>query len=266
MADEAEQYGGRILGPNCLGLTVPGIGLDASFSHLPADTGKIAFISQSGALCTAVLDWARAHGIGFSHFISIGDCAELGFADVIDCLPNDPGTRAILLYIECIRQRRNFMSAARAAARNKPVLVVKAERGAAGIKAAASHTGALASADDVYDAAIRRAGMFRVHELVELFAAVQTLARAKPFEGDHLALMTNGGGCGVMAVDHLIQDGGKLAELSDETIAKLDEDLPPTWSKGDPVQNSCSHLAGSAPASTERLDHAAQCRFGVLEH
>ena len=266
MVEEARQYDVRILGPNCLGLMVPGIGLDASFSHLPADTGKIAFVSQSGALCTAVLDWARAHGIGFSHFISIGDCAELGFADVLDYLASDPETRAILLYIECIRQRRNFMSAARAAARNKPVLVVKAGREAAGIKAAASHTGALAGADDVYDAAIRRAGMLRVHDLVELFAAVQTLARAKPLKGDRLALMTNGGGCGVMAVDHLIEDGGKLADLSDETIAKLDEVLPPTWSRGDPVD-----IIGDAPGeryvkATEILTAAEEVDALLILH
>ena len=213
----AKSYDLRILGPNCLGLLVPGIGLNASFSHLPALPGKIAFISQSGALCTSVLDWARTHEIGFSHFISMGDTVDIDFGDVIDYLGSDPHTRAILLYIESIKERRNFMSAARAAARNKPLLVIKSGRVAEGAAAAASHTGALAGADDVYDAAISRAGMLRVYSIDELFAASETLSRARPLEGERLAIMTNGGGAGVLAVDALIQGGGKLADLSEET-------------------------------------------------
>ncbi len=225
----------RLLGPNCLGLLVPGIGLNASFAPAAALPGKIAFVSQSGALCTAVLDWARPKGIGFSHFISIGDSADVDFGDVLDYLGSDPNTRAILLYIESIHQRRNFMSAARAAARNKPVLAIKAGRFAEGAKAAASHTGALAGADVVYDAAIARAGMLRVYDFDELFAAVETLARARPPKGERLAVMTNGGGIGVLAVDDLIERGGKLAELAPETVARLDAVLPKTWSKANPV-------------------------------
>ncbi|MFA6022149.1 MAG: CoA-binding protein, partial [Rhodospirillales bacterium] len=201
MAENARRYGMRILGPNCLGLLVPGIGLNASFSHLPALPGRIAFVSQSGALCTAVLDWARTHDVGFSHFISMGDTVDIDFGDVIDFLGSDPHTRSILLYIESIKERRNFMSAARAAARNKPILVIKSGRVAEGAKAAASHTGALAGADDVYDAAISRAGMLRVYSIDELFAASETLARSRPLKGERLVIMTNGGGAGVLAVD-----------------------------------------------------------------
>ena len=248
MAAIAKSYDLRILGPNCLGLLVPGIGLNASFSHLPAQPGKIAFISQSGALCTSVLDWARTHDVGFSHFISMGDTVDIDFGDVIDYLGSDPHTRAILLYIESIKERRNFMSAARAAARNKPLLVIKSGRVAEGAAAAASHTGALAGADDVYDAAISRAGMLRVYSIDELFAASETLARARPLDGERLAIMTNGGGAGVLAVDALIQGGGKLADLTQETLAKLDAHLPDTWSKSNPVD-----IIGDAPG--ERYVH-----------
>jgi acetyltransferase len=242
MMEAARPYGLRILGPNCIGLLAPAIGLNASFAHLNATPGKIAFLSQSGAVCTAVLDWAAAHGIGFSHFVSLGDCADVEFGDVIDYLGSVPGTSAILLYIESIRQRRNFMSAARAAARNKPVLVIKAGRRPEGAKAATSHTGALAGADAVFDAAIRRAGMLRVYEIEELFDAAETLQRARPIVGDRLAIMTNGGGIGVMAVDDLVEIGGRLAELSTDTMAKLDKALPATWSKGNPVD-----IIGDAP-------------------
>ncbi len=244
MLDAARRHGMRLLGPNCLGLMVPRIGLNASFAHLPALAGKIAFVSQSGALGTAVLDWARARGIGFSAFVSLGDMADLGFGDMLDYLGSDPETRAILLYIEAIRHRRNFMSAARAAARNKPVLVVKAGRSTEGKRAAQSHTGALAGADGVYDAAIRRAGMLRVFSVEELFAAVETLARIRRPRGDRLAILTNGGGIGVMAADRLIEEGGRLAELSAETMAALDAKLPATWSRGNPVD-----IVGDAPGN-----------------
>lgn len=242
MAAKARSHGLRILGPNCLGLLVPGIGLNASFSHLPALPGRIAFISQSGALCTSVLDWARTNEIGFSHFISMGDTVDVDFGAVIDYLGSDPHTRSILLYIESIKERRNFMSAARAAARNKPILVIKSGRVAEGAKAAASHTGALAGADDVYDAAINRAGMLRVSSIDELFAASETLARTRPLSGERLAIMTNGGGAGVLAVDALISGGGTLATLSRETIDKLNKQLPDTWSKANPVD-----IIGDAP-------------------
>jgi acetyltransferase len=231
----ARRHQFRILGPNCLGLLVPGIKLNASFSHLPAHDGRIAFVSQSGAMCTAVLDWARSRGIGFSHFVSLGNKADVDFGDVIDYLGSDPTTRSILLYIEGIRDGRKFMSAARAAARNKPVLAIKAGRFLEGARAATSHTGALAGSDEVYDAAIRRAGMLRVKENTQLFTMVETLARARPPRGERLAIVTNGGGIGVMAVDSLIECGGTLAKLSSETVELLDAVLPVTWSRANPV-------------------------------
>jgi acetyltransferase len=233
----------RILGPNCVGLLVPGLGINASFAHTSALPGNVAFVSQSGGLTTAVLDWARSRGIGFSHFISLGDAADVDFGDVLDYLASDPSTRAILLYIESVRAARKFMSAARAAARNKPVLAVKAGRVPEGARAAASHTGALAGSDDVYDAAIRRAGMLRVDTVLELFDAVETLSRAKPVYGDRLAIMTNGGGPGVMATDALVRGGGRLASLSVESLRRLDQALPATWSHGNPVD-----IIGDAPA------------------
>lgn len=235
MIDAARRHAMRILGPDSLGLMVPAIGLNASYAHQSAQAGRIAFVSQSGALCNAVLDWARPKGIGFSHFISLGESADVDFGDLLDYLGSDPSTRAILLYIESIRQRRNFMSAARAAARNKPVLAIKAGRRAEGAKAAASHTGALAGADAVYDAALRRAGMLRVYDLDEMFTAVETLSRSKPTRGTNLAVLTNGGGIGVMAVDELIEIGGQLSELAPATLEKLDGALS-TWSHSNPVQ------------------------------
>jgi acetyltransferase len=243
MLAAAKPYLLRILGPNCVGLLVPGIGLNASFAHTSAAPGRIAFVSQSGALVTGVLDWAKSRGIGFSKFVSVGDSADVDFGDVLDYLASDAETQAVLLYIEDIRHARKFMSAGRAAARSKPVLVVKAGRAPEGAKAAASHTGALAGSDDVYDAAIRRAGMLRVLSTEDLFDAVETLARARPLTGERLTIMTNGGGPGVMATDALICSGGKLAVLSDETLHKLDALLPATWSHGNPVD-----IIGDAPA------------------
>ena len=241
----------RILGPNCVGLLVPGLGLNASFAHTSAVPGKIAFVSQSGALVTAVLDWAKSRGIGFSKFISLGDSADVDCGDVLDYLASDAETHAILLYLESVTGARKFMSAARAAARNKPVIVVKAGRMKEGAKAAASHTGALAGSDDVYDAAIRRAGMLRVTSTEDLFDAVETLARTRPLFGDRLAILTNGGGPGVMATDALIFGQGGLAEPSQETLRKLDAVLPATWSYGNPVD-----IIGDAP--TERYVQTLQ--------
>ncbi|MEE3044679.1 MAG: bifunctional acetate--CoA ligase family protein/GNAT family N-acetyltransferase [Pseudomonadota bacterium] len=242
MLDIAAQRKMRLLGPNCLGLMVPGIGLNASFSHQNIGSGKIAFVSQSGALCTAVLDWAAARGIGFSHFISLGECDDVDFGDVIDYLGSDPNTRAIMLYIESIHERRSFISAARAASRNKPILCIKSGRFAEGAAAAASHTGALAGADDVFDAAIKRAGVLRVYTVSEMFSAAETLSRMRPFRGDKLGIVTNGGGIGVLAVDALIERQGHLAQLDDSTIAELDKVLPPTWSRANPVD-----IIGDAP-------------------
>lgn len=235
MLDAAKPTLLRILGPNCIGLLVPHLSLNASFAHTGALPGKIAFVSQSGAFVTGVLDWAKSRGIGFSRFISLGDSADVDFGDVLDYLAGDSETHAILLYMESIHAARKFMSAARAAARSKPVVVVKAGRAEAGAQAAASHTGAMAGADDVYDAALRRAGMLRVLTTEELFDAVETLAHAKPLRGERLMIVTNGGGPGVLATDALICSGGKLATLSDDTIRRLDAILPATWSRGNPV-------------------------------
>lgn len=233
----------RILGPNCVGLLVPGLGVNASFAHTGALPGKIAFVSQSGAMVTGVLDWAKSRGIGFSKFISLGDSADVDFGDVLDYLASDPETHAILLYMEAITDARKFMSAARAAARSKPTLVIKAGRAPEGAKAAASHTGALTGSDDVYDAAIRRAGMLRVYTTMDLFDAVETLGRSRPVRGDRLAIITNGGGPGVLATDALIGKNGRLANLSAQAMEMLDKILPQTWSRGNPVD-----IIGDAPA------------------
>jgi acetyltransferase len=243
MLDAARPHLLRILGPNCVGLILPGAGLNASFAHATARPGKIAFVSQSGALATAVLDWARTRDVGFSHFISLGNSADVDFGDVIDFIGSDPSTRSILLYIESVKNVRKFMSSARAAARNKPVIVLKSGRVAEGAKAAASHTGALTGSDDVYDAAIRRAGMLRVRAIEDLFDAVETLGRARPILGDRLSILTNGGGPGVIATDTAIERGARVAELSSETLARLDAVLPATWSRGNPVD-----IIGDAPA------------------
>ena len=244
MLDAARPNLLRILGPNCIGTLVPGLGLNASFAPANAVPGKLAFVTQSGALATAMLDWANTRGIGFSHFISLGDSADVDFGDLLDYLASDGNTRAILLYIESVRGARKFMSAARAAARNKPVIVVKAGRAPDGARAAASHTGALAGSDVVFDAAIRRAGMLRVDTLEALFDAAETLARVCPVQGQRLAILTNGGGAGVLACDALSREGGQLAVLSDTTTAALDQCLPPDWSHGDPVD-----IIGDAPVA-----------------
>ena len=225
----------RVVGPNCLGMLVPGIGLNASFAHRAPAKGTLAFVAQSGAIVTSVLDWADTRGIGFSHLVSLGDMVDVDFGDMLDYLANDVATRAILLYIETIKDARKFMSAARAASRMKPVIVVKAGRHAEGARAVMSHTGALAGTDAVYDAAFERAGVLRVYSLEELFDAVETLALAKPPKGDRLAILTNGGGIGVLATDALIDQGGRLARLTDETIAALSQVLPPTWSQANPI-------------------------------
>ena len=216
--------------------------MNASFASTDANVGDIAFVAQSGALMAAMLDWSKTHGIGFSHFISLGDAADVDCGDVLDYLATEPRTRAILLYLESVTAARKFMSAARATARSKPVIALKAGRVAEGAKAAASHTGALAGADDVYDAAIRRAGMLRVATTLDLFDALETLKHAKPLGGNRLAIMTNGGGPGVMATDALIASKGNLAQLSDATIAGLSAMLPTTWSHGNPVD-----IIGDAP-------------------
>ena len=242
MLEAARPHLLRVLGPNCLGLLSPHLGLNASFAHTDALAGGVAFISQSGALLTAVLDWATSRRIGFSHMVSLGERADVDFGDLLDFLASDGRTRSILLYIESIESPRKFMSAARAAARNKPVIVVKAGRAGNGMQAAASHTGALAGSDIVFDAAIRRAGMLRVDTLQDLFMAAQTLARLAANRDDALTLMTNGGGAGVMAADAAALAGVPLHALSDCLRDRLDALLPPNWSRANPVD-----IIGDAP-------------------
>jgi acetyltransferase len=231
----ARRHGMRLLGPGSLGVLVPHVGLNASLSHVGALPGKLAFVSQSGAICTAVLDWARAKGIGFSHFVALGDCADIDFGDVLDYLGTDPDTSAILLYIDEMRERRNFMAAARAAARNKPVLAVKSGRGGEPDEPCAPARATLVRPDDVFDAALRRAGVLRVYDIDELFTAVETLGRARTLRGESLAILHNGGGTGVMALDELRLGGGRCATLSPETCAKLQALLPDRASGCNPV-------------------------------
>ncbi len=225
----------RIVGPNCLGLLSPLAGVNASFSHLAALKGDIAFLTQSGAIATSIIDWANGRGIGFSHIVSLGDMSDVDFGDLLDYLAADGATRAILLYVENVTHARKFMSAARIAARTKPVIVVKSGRGEAGARAAASHTGAMAGSDIVYDAAFRRAGMLRVKTLRALFDAAETLASGARPLGDRLSIVTNGGGLGVMAVDALEDSGIRLASLPEAARSALDAVLPPAWSRNNPV-------------------------------
>ncbi len=247
MLDAAKPHLLRIIGPNCVGVLAPGALMNASFAPLTPRAGGIAFVTQSGALLTAVLDWANSRGIGFSHLLSLGGMADVDFGDALDYLANDDSTRAILLYIEAVTHARKFMSAARAAARSKPVIVCKAGRHAEGAKAARSHSGALAGSDAVYDAAIRRAGMLRVFALEELFGAVEMLALGRRPFGDRLAIVTNGGGMGILATDRLIDEHARLATLGDASLEQLNALLPPAWSHGNPVD-----LIGDADAARYR--------------
>ena len=231
----ARKYGMRLIGPNCLGIMMPGVALNASFSaHMPC-AGSLALISQSGAIAAGMVDWAAQRGVGFSGIVSIGDQLDVDIADLLDYFALDGKTRAILLYVEAIKDAHKFMSAARAAARIKPVVVVKSGRMAQGAKAAATHTGALAGSDAVYDAAFRRAGILRVSDLRELFDCAETLGRLNSPPGKRLAILTNGGGIGVLAIDRLVELGGIPAAITPAIREKLDAVLPPTWSGSNPV-------------------------------
>jgi acetyltransferase len=225
----------RIVGPNCIGFMSPGAGINASFAQLAPKSGDIAFLSQSGALVTAVLDWAAGRDLGFSHIVSLGDMSDVDFGDLLDHLAQDEATGSILLYVESITDARKFMTAARIAARAKPVIVIKSGRSQSGAKAALSHTGALAGSDAVYDAAFRRAGMLRVFELREIFEAAETLSRNLVVRGDRLSILTNGGGAGVLAADALDARGGQLSALSPDIKARLDAVLPSSWSQANPI-------------------------------
>ena len=235
LAEVRRFEGMRAIGPNCLGLISPGLPINASFAASTPLAGNVAFISQSGALCTAVLDWAIEEKIGFSHFVSVGNAMDVDFGDLIDYLGEDEATKSIILYIESIRDARRFMTAARAFARTKPIVAYKAGRFPESAAVAASHTGALASEDAVYDAAFQRMGLARVFDIGEIFDCAELVGRHKVPAGPCLALLTNAGGPGVMASDALIAARGTLARLSDETLARLNEELPPQWSRRNPV-------------------------------
>jgi acetyltransferase len=248
-------FGLRILGPNGMGVMVPGIGLNATIAQARARSGHLAFVSQSSAISAAVLDWAQKHDIGFSHVVSLGDTADIDFSDVIDYLGSDPEVRTILLYIESIRHGRAFMSAGRGASRNKPILVIKAGRGDEGQRLAAVRSGTKVGADAVYDAAIRRAGMLRVDSFGELFAAVETLARVRSLKGERLAMLTNSCGIAVMAIDALLLDGGRLADLTEEIGKGIDTVVPRGWPCTNPII-----IAGAAPP-----DHYATVTRTLIE-
>lgn len=235
LLDAARPHLMRIVGPNCLGFMSSPRSINASFAHIMPRAGDIALVSQSGAIIAAMLDWADQRGIGFSHVVALGDMADVDFGDMLDHLCSDAATRSILMYVENITHARKFMSAARAAARTKPVIVVKAGRSTAGARAALSHTGALAGADAVYAAAFRRSGLLRVGKLEELFAAAATLATGLRVCGNRLAILTNGGGAGVLAVDELDVEKGQLAALGQAKVEQLDCVLPAAWSRGMPV-------------------------------
>jgi len=249
--ENANRYGIRLIGPNCLGVMRPGIGLNATFNKGGANVGHLAFVSQSGALCTAILDWAQTNDVGFSSVVSMGSSADVDFGEILDFLVSDQQTQSILLYIEGIRDARSFMSGIRAAARIKPVILVKVGRHPAGSKAAMSHTASLVGSDDAFDAAVRRAGVVRVETITQMFAAAKALSVGFKPTGNRLAIVTNGGGPGVMATDRAADLGLVLATLSDTTMEQLSKVLPPNWSHGNPVD-----IIGDAQA--DRYHHAVK--------
>ncbi len=233
--EEARRGQMRIVGPNCLGVMCPVSGLNATFASSMARKGTVGLISQSGALCTSILDWSIREMVGFSAFFSVGSMLDVGWADLIDYLGDDPETRSIVIYMESIGDARAFLSAAREVALNKPIIVIKAGRTGAAAQAAASHTGSLAGSDDVLDAAFRRCGVLRVNSIADLFYMAEVLAKQPRPTGPRLSIITNAGGPGVLATDELIQSGGELASLSTGTIEALDRFLPPHWSHNNPV-------------------------------
>ena len=246
----AKRVGVRVLGPNCLGVMRTDSGLNSTFARTPALPVRLALFSQSGAICCEILDWAHGAGIGFTSVVSLGGAIDVDFGEVLDFLAGDAATDAILLYVEGVRDARRFISALRAAARVKPIIALKVGRYASGSRAAASHTGALVGSDAVFDAALRRAGTVRVRTYTQLFAAARVLSAERAPEGERLAILTNGGGPGVMAADSAAENGVPLAELSAATLAVLDRALPPQWSRANPID-----IIGDAPP--ERFAAAA---------
>ena len=251
LVEVARRFKIRLIGPNCLGIMRPSIGLNATFNKGGANTGSIAFVSQSGALCTAILDWAQSNDVGFSSVVSLGSSTDVDFGEILDYLVTDPLTSSILMYIEGIRNARSFMSALRAAARIKPVILIKVGRHAAGSKAAMSHTASLVGADDVFDAAVSRVGVVRVQTVTQLFTAAKALSCGFRPVGNRLAIVTNGGGPGVMAADRAADLGLAMATLSEATTEYLNQHLPPNWPHGNPVD-----IIGDAQA--DRYHHAVK--------
>lgn len=235
MMEAARPHLLRVIGPDSMGVVVPSIGLDLSVLHLPARPGRIALVTQSGAIGATLIDWAAERGIGFSHVFGLGDSADVDLGDCLDLISGEGGARAALAYFETIPNARKFLSAARAAARLKPVIALKAGRNPEAAKAAATHSGALSTGDAVVEAALRRAGVLRVNGLAEMFSAVETVGRFRPLARARLGIVTNGGGAGVLALDRLAEVKGALAALAPETIAALDAVLPPGWSGANPV-------------------------------
>src|ERR1700674_1303743 len=225
----------RLIGPNCLGVMNPIIGMNATFAKDAPKAGNVAFLSQSGALLTAILDWSHKEGVGFSAIVSTGSMLDVGWGDLIYHLGDDPHTKSILLYMESVGDARSFLSAAREVALSKPIIVIKAGRSEAASKAAASHTGALTGSDEVLDAAFRRCCVLRVHNIADLFYMAEVLGKQPRPKGNRLTILTNAGGPGVLATDALVANGGELAKLSETTLQKLDEFLPAHWSHGNPV-------------------------------
>ncbi|MDY6993832.1 MAG: acetate--CoA ligase family protein [Pseudomonadota bacterium] len=235
VTNQAKRFGMRFLGPNCLGIMRPHIDLNASFTTSMAKPGNLALVSQSGALCSAILDWAGPHDVGFSTIVSMGMSADLDFGEILDFLVSDPHTQGILLYIEGIHQARSFMSGLRAAARIKPVVVIKSGHHESAIRAIKLHSGVPIGRDDAFDVALQRAGVVRVATFEQLFFAAKTLASRYKAVGNRLAIVTNGGGPGVMATDRAIELGIPLAQLTSKTLEQLNQELPSTWSHGNPV-------------------------------
>ncbi len=249
--EAAHRYGIRVVGPNCLGVMNPINGMNATFAAGIAQPGRVGFISQSGALLTAILDWAAHEQVGFSSIVSLGSMLDVGWGDIIDYLGNDPNTDSIVIYMETIGDARDFLSAAREVALSKPIIVIKPGRTAAAAKAAASHTGSLTGSDDVLDAAFRRAGVLRVDSISELFEVSDILAKQPRPRGPRLSIVTNAGGPGVIATDALIGGGGELSAISDETMEALNAVLPSVWSHNNPID-----IIGDAPP--ERYEKALE--------
>ncbi|HUB66909.1 MAG TPA: bifunctional acetate--CoA ligase family protein/GNAT family N-acetyltransferase [Candidatus Methylacidiphilales bacterium] len=231
----SREAGMRIIGPNCLGAMIPRIGLNATFAQPLARPGSVGFISQSGALCAAVLDWSLNHDVGFSAFISIGSMLDVGWGDLIYHLGDDSNTRSIVIYMETIGDARSFLSAAREVSLTKPIIVLKVGRTAAASKAAASHTGSLTGSDEVLEAAFRRAGVLRVNAIADLFNMAQVLGKQPRPRGPRLSIVTNAGGPAALSTDALIIEGGQIAQLSKDTLDAFDQLLPPFWSHNNPI-------------------------------